>query len=119
MAEEQSDEIAFPDATVRAAILECWEMETKETKLPRSGDGQPGSIMDPLIEIDSHGIVRCFVAISKATDIEIPETEAKDEGYHSLEELLANLVPLAQKYFEQQKAKIAKRKKDNADSSVG
>lgn len=117
MAEDQKQEQSFPEEAVRAAIVECWEQETKETRASKPDEKVQGSIMDPLIEIDSHGIVRCFVAISKATDIEIPETEAKDEGYHSLEELLANLVPLAQKYFEKQKAKIAGQKEQDADSS--
>lgn len=119
MAEEEPQEITFPEAEVRAAIIECWELETKDAKQRQPGDTTPGSIMDPLIEIDSHGIVRCFVAIAKATDIEIPETEAKDEGYHSLDELLANLVPLAQQCFEKQKKMIAERKKQDACSSTG
>lgn len=111
--------LEFPEAKVRAAIQECWGMETSKGNVAAPTKDKPASIMDPLVEIDSHGVVRCFVAIEKATGIDIPETEAKDTGYDSLDDLMANLVPLAKKHFEKQKGKLkAKQEPADADSSA-
>jgi len=115
MAEEGAEGI-FPEAEVVAAIEHCWEIETAGP--PAEGSGKPGSIMNPLVEIDSHGVVRCLAAIDKATGIDIPETEAKDAGYDNLEDLIANLVPLARKYFKKQKVPNAKPKSNDADSGA-
>jgi hypothetical protein len=111
-------EAVFPEDDVRAAIQECWDMATAEAKPPAPTADKPGSIMDRTVEIDSHGVARCFVSIQDKTGIDIPETEAKDTGYDSLDDLLVNLIPLAKKYFEKQKDKIAKQKCDDADSSA-
>lgn len=111
-------EFPFPEEGVRAAILECWRMATAEARPPAPTADKPGSIMDRTVEIDSHGVVRCFVSIEEKTGIDIPETEAKATCYDSLDDLIANLVPLAQKYFEKQKGKIIKQKRDNANSSA-
>lgn len=114
-----SGSLEFPERDIRTAIEECWRMETSKGKVAAPTKDKPASIMDPLVEIDSHGVVRCFVAIAKATDIEIPETEAKDTGYDSLDDLMANLVPLAKKHFEKQKGKLkAKQDAANADSDA-
>lgn len=106
----------FPEDDVRAALLECWELATAEAKPPPKSD-KPGSIMDSPVEIDSHGVARCFASIEKRTGIDIPETEATDTCYDSLDDLLANLVPLAKKYFEKQKDKI-KGKSDDANNGA-
>ncbi len=114
---DSSSSLEFPEADVRAAIEECWRMETSKGKVAAPTKDKPASIMQPLVEIDSHGVVRCFVAIEQATGIDIPETEAKDTGYDSLGDLMANLVPLAKKHFEKQKGKLkAKRDTSDADS---
>lgn len=118
MATTSLDASVFPEAEVRAAILKCWEGETAKGTPAKPTPEKPGSIMDPLVEIDSHGVVRCFASIEKETGIDIPETEAKDTGYDSLNDLVANLVPLAKKYFDKQKGKPTKEKKGNADSSA-
>lgn len=111
-------EIPFPEDAVKAAIQECWEMATAEAKPPAPTAGNPGAIMDRDVEMDSHGVVRCFVAIDEKTGIDIPETEAKDTCYDSLDDLLANLIPLAKKYFDKQKQKLIKQKDDDADSGA-
>lgn len=114
VSEPQSD---FPEEDVKAALRECWDLATAESKPPAPTQDKPGSIMDPTAEIDSHGVARCFVAIEKRTGIDIPETEAKDTCYESLDDLIANLVPLAKMYFEKQVLKT-QRKRDNADSGA-
>ena len=111
-------EFAFPENDVRAALQECWELATAEGKPAAATADKLGSIMDATVEIDSHGVARCFVSIQERTGIDIPETEAKDTGYESLDDLLANLVPLAKKYFEKQKDEIIKQKRDDADSGA-
>ncbi|MGQ0659684.1 acyl carrier protein [Sphingosinicella sp.] len=98
---------SFPEDKVIAAIKTCWIAETAKGTPEKPTADKPGSIMDPLIEIDSHGVVRCFVSIEKETGIAIPETEAKDTGYDSLNDLIANVVPLAKKYFEKNLKKDA------------
>ncbi len=119
MADELFDDFPFPEAKVREAILKCWETEAGKDKPASPTVDKPGSIMDPLIEIDSHGVVRCFVSIEKETGIEIPENEAKDTGYDNLNDLVANLVPLAKKCFEKQKDRLkAERDTDDANSGT-
>jgi acyl carrier protein len=116
---DSSGTLEFPEADVRAAIEECWRMETSKGEVAAPTKDKPASIMQPLVEIDSHGVVRCFVAIEKVTGIDIPETEAKDTGYDSLDDLMANLVPLVKKHFEKQKTKLkAKRVTTHADSGA-
>lgn len=109
---------AFPEEEVRKAIQICWQLETAEQRPPAPTAEKPGTIMDPLVEVDSHGVARCFVSIEKETGIDIPETEAKDTGYDSLDDLLENLVPLAKKYWEKQKSKLAAKKEADADSGT-
>lgn len=118
MATDDAKELTFPEAEVIAAIKDFWAAETRKGKSAAPTPDKPGSIMDPIVEIDSHGVVRCFTAVEEKTGIHIPETEAKDTGYDDLDDMIANLVPLAKKCFEKQKSKVVKQKPADADSDA-
>ena len=99
----------FPLADVQAALDAWWEGEKNDSLLP--GDKPPPTdvgIMKPAIEIDSHRAVRVLVTLEEVVKFTIPESEIKEGGYESFEEMKDHLVPRILALYEK------KRKKEHA-----
>lgn len=100
VADSTSSSSEFPEAEVRKAIAAWWAEE--QPKLEKSA-GDKGSIMAPLVEIDSHRVARCLAAIEEATGIDIPTVEAEGTEFDSYEAMVEVLIPIARRYFKKQK----------------
>lgn len=99
----------FPHADVQAALEAWWENEKTDSILP--GDVAPApdaGIMKPTIEIDSHRAVRALITLEEIVKFTIPESEIKEGGYESFEEMRDHLVPRVLALYEK------KRKKEHA-----
>lgn len=99
----------FPLAGVREALEAWWESEKTDSILP--GDEVPASdaeIMKPAIEIDSHRAVRALITLEEVVKFTIPESEIKEGGYESFDEMTDHLIPRIQALYEK------KRKKEHA-----
>jgi hypothetical protein len=96
----------FPLVDVQAALEEWWESEKNDSMLPGDEAGATDAgIMKPAIEIDSHRAVRALVTIEEIVKFSIPETEIKEGGYESFEEMKDHLVPRVQALFEKKRNK--------------
>lgn len=96
-------------ADVEAALEQWWQNEQADSALP--GDAPPApsaGIMRPAIEIDSHRAVRALIVLEEVVKFTIPETEIKEGGYESFDEMKDHLAPRVLALYEQ------KRKKENA-----
>lgn len=99
----------FPLAEALSALETWWNDEQADSALP--GDALPApsaGIMQPAIEIDSHRAVRALIVLEEVVKFTIPETEIKEGGYESFEEMKDHLIPRILVLYEQ------KRKKEDA-----
>lgn len=90
----------FPKAQVIAALTDWWASEKLETETLAALAPEPkgkASILTPIIEIDSHRVVRALLEIEKVIGRDVPEKLIKSGGYESFDELLADLVPKVEK----------------------
>jgi len=119
MADDSVQISEFSVAQVRKAIADWWNEEQGKLKKPgTSREAGAGSILEPLVEIDSHRVARCLTAIEAATGIDIPAVEAEDTEFDSYEAMVETLVPIAARYYEKQKGHL-KKGKDDAGSGAG
>lgn len=94
---------------VEAALEQWWKDEQADSALPGDAVPTPGvGIMRPAIEIDSHRAVRALIVLEEVVKFPIPETEIKEGGYESFDEMKDHLIPRVLVLYE------AKRKKQDA-----
>lgn len=97
----------FPLADIQKALEEWWESEKADSALP--GDATPSAdIMKPAVEIDSHRAVRALISVEEVVKFPVPESEIKEGGYDSFEEMKDHLIPRVLALYEK------KRKKEHA-----
>ena len=85
----------FPKEKVISALNEWWASETSEDSLrvspPKSG--VKVSILTPIIEIDLHRVVNALIVAEKIIGVDISESNIKEGGYSSFDDLIDHLVP--------------------------
>jgi len=98
---------AFPQAEIVSALEEWWADEKAEDALLKNDESPPPSttsVMAPLVEIDSHRVVRALLTIEPLVGFEIPETVIRSGGYEDIADMTSDLVPRLQKLFEKKAA---------------
>jgi len=90
----------FPKAQVIEALSKWWASEKLETETLAALAPEPKakvSVLTPIIEIDSHRVVRALLEIEKVIGRDVPEKLIRSGGYESFEELIADLIPKVEK----------------------
>lgn len=95
----------FPHSEIIAALDEWWETEIEEAELPPEPEA-PVSIMQPIVEIDSHRAVRVLITVEEVLGGgHIPESIIQKGGYSDFEEMKADLIPKLEAYYVKKKEK--------------
>ena len=92
----------FPKEKVIAALNEWWASEkASEGSLSASAPkaGVKVSVLTPIIEIDSHRALNALITAETIIGAEISESNIKEGGYNSFNELIEDLVPRIEAVF--------------------
>lgn len=91
---------AFPKAQVIVALSEWWANEKLETDALAALASEPKakvSVLTPIIEIDSHRVLRALLEIERVIGRDVPEKLIRSGGYESFEELVTDIIPKVEK----------------------
>ena len=105
----------FPEAAVRKALADWWATEAAEaaalaSNTPASKPGTP-SILTPIVEIDSHRVVRALLTLDEVLGFDVPTKVIQKGGYESYDEMVDDLVMKLGEIF------TAKKEKENVEAS--